>query len=154
MNAINSLVQNLGKQELIIMDGVQLLPIIAREAGNAWEKQGEESILHVPSIKFPHSFLERWCPRTLFERVGFRTRFIFQNTLAHQHELAINFINTRLIRGLGGNIMEAKQQQWVPAGTVKFACPQCGGVQVTRTPHERTTVIKYTCSQCGFVGPN
>lgn len=39
-------------------------------------------------------------------------------------------------------------------GTTRFSCPQCTKHEVIRCGHCRTTVAKYTCPGCGFVGPN
>lgn len=38
-------------------------------------------------------------------------------------------------------------------GGVSFPCPQCGR-EINRTRKEREIVIKYTCPECGFEGPN
>ncbi|MBR9700741.1 RNA-binding protein [Candidatus Woesearchaeota archaeon] len=39
-------------------------------------------------------------------------------------------------------------------GSVRFPCPKCGKSEITRTRNEREIVAKYTCPECGFVGPN
>ncbi len=39
-------------------------------------------------------------------------------------------------------------------GSVSFPCPNCGKTQIVRTKSERENVVKYTCTECGFTGPN
>ncbi len=39
-------------------------------------------------------------------------------------------------------------------GVAKFSCPQCGKTQIIRCGHCRSIVAKYTCAECGFMGPN
>jgi len=40
------------------------------------------------------------------------------------------------------------------AGSVSFKCPKCLEITITRTRNEREIAAKYTCTACGFVGPN
>jgi len=40
------------------------------------------------------------------------------------------------------------------AGSVTFKCPKCQETAIVRTRNERETAAKYTCKQCGFIGPN
>jgi len=40
-----------------------------------------------------------------------------------------------------------------PSG-VSFPCPACGESKIDRSLHERKLCAKYTCSACGFEGPN
>jgi predicted RNA-binding Zn-ribbon protein involved in translation (DUF1610 family) len=39
-------------------------------------------------------------------------------------------------------------------GTAIFNCPNCGKSEIIRCIDCRKTATKYTCSQCGFTGPN
>ncbi|MBI4441368.1 RNA-binding protein [Candidatus Woesearchaeota archaeon] len=39
-------------------------------------------------------------------------------------------------------------------GSVRLQCPQCTKQEIVRCMHCREIVTKYTCSQCGFCGPN
>ncbi len=39
-------------------------------------------------------------------------------------------------------------------GSASFPCPKCGAVEIVRTRGERANAVKYTCSKCGFTGPN
>jgi len=39
-------------------------------------------------------------------------------------------------------------------GAARFLCPNCGKAEILRTKNERQIVTKYTCPECGFVGPN
>ncbi len=39
-------------------------------------------------------------------------------------------------------------------GAVSFKCPNCVSTDIVRCPHCRKIVAKYTCSSCGFKGPN
>lgn len=39
-------------------------------------------------------------------------------------------------------------------GSVQFPCPQCGEEMIVRSKNARQIVTKYTCSKCGFEGPN
>ncbi|MFT4250206.1 MAG: zinc finger domain-containing protein [Candidatus Woesearchaeota archaeon] len=39
-------------------------------------------------------------------------------------------------------------------GAVSFPCPACGEEVITRSMSSRQIVVKYTCSKCGFEGPN
>ena len=39
-------------------------------------------------------------------------------------------------------------------GAVVFRCPKCGETEIVRTSNERANAVKYTCSKCGFTGPN
>ncbi|AJF61329.1 TPA: RNA-binding protein [Candidatus Woesearchaeota archaeon] len=39
-------------------------------------------------------------------------------------------------------------------GTARFKCPSCGKYEIIRCPSCRTIVAKYTCPECGFIGPN
>ncbi|MEM2139107.1 MAG: zinc finger domain-containing protein [Candidatus Woesearchaeota archaeon] len=39
-------------------------------------------------------------------------------------------------------------------GSVRFLCPQCGKHEIIRCENCRKIVAKYTCPECGFVGPN
>lgn len=36
---------------------------------------------------------------------------------------------------------------------VTFACPRCGKQKITRCKKCRVLKNKYTCKECGFVGP-
>ncbi len=42
----------------------------------------------------------------------------------------------------------------IEKGTVVFKCPSCLKYDIFRTMHERKLATKYTCSGCGFKGPN
>ncbi len=39
-------------------------------------------------------------------------------------------------------------------GATSFPCPNCGKHIIERSRHSREIVIKYTCPECGFQGPN
>lgn len=39
-------------------------------------------------------------------------------------------------------------------GSVIFKCPNCGGEEIIRCLHCREIAARYTCSKCGFSGPN
>ena len=39
-------------------------------------------------------------------------------------------------------------------GATSFPCPKCGKTIIHRTRKAREIVVKYTCPECGFVGPN
>ncbi|MFH1401313.1 MAG: zinc finger domain-containing protein [Nanoarchaeota archaeon] len=39
-------------------------------------------------------------------------------------------------------------------GAVVFPCPGCGETDIIRSKRARQIVAKYTCSKCGFCGPN
>jgi predicted RNA-binding Zn-ribbon protein involved in translation (DUF1610 family) len=39
-------------------------------------------------------------------------------------------------------------------GSVKFKCPNCGKTEIIRSKHDRATVVRYRCPECGFEGPN
>lgn len=39
-------------------------------------------------------------------------------------------------------------------GSARFLCPQCGKYEIIRCETCRKIVAKYTCPECGFVGPN
>ena len=39
-------------------------------------------------------------------------------------------------------------------GAVVFPCPECGKEEIVRSMNSREIVVKYTCSKCGFEGPN
>lgn len=39
-------------------------------------------------------------------------------------------------------------------GSSKFNCPQCGKTEIVRCAQCRKIAAKYTCAECGFVGPN
>ena len=39
-------------------------------------------------------------------------------------------------------------------GTVRFLCPGCGKVEITRCIDCRKLAVKYKCPECGFEGPN
>lgn len=39
-------------------------------------------------------------------------------------------------------------------GSVTFKCPNCLKGEIQRTGQARALVAKYTCQECGFVGPN
>ncbi|MGE0792809.1 MAG: zinc finger domain-containing protein [Candidatus Woesearchaeota archaeon] len=39
-------------------------------------------------------------------------------------------------------------------GSTSFKCPGCGKEEIVRCRKCREIVVKYTCPQCGFVGPN
>jgi Zn-ribbon RNA-binding protein len=39
-------------------------------------------------------------------------------------------------------------------GSVKFMCPGCGKYEIIRCTKCRQIVAKYTCPECGFIGPN
>ncbi|MBI5398768.1 RNA-binding protein [Candidatus Woesearchaeota archaeon] len=36
----------------------------------------------------------------------------------------------------------------------RFNCPQCAKQEIVRCGHCREIVVKYTCPECRFVGPN
>ena len=40
------------------------------------------------------------------------------------------------------------------AGSVTFQCPKCQDSTIIRTRNEREIAAKYTCTKCGFTGPN
>jgi len=40
------------------------------------------------------------------------------------------------------------------SGSVCFACPKCGEAEIVRSSQARKIGAKYTCSNCGFEGPN
>jgi hypothetical protein len=42
----------------------------------------------------------------------------------------------------------------LPAGTVRFVCPQCSEMEIIRIPQARKMAAKYSCPKCGFTGPN
>ena len=48
---------------------------------------------------------------------------------------------------LGGSITNT-------SGSVTFPCPKCGKSTILRSRNEREIAAKYTCSECGFTGPN
>ena len=48
---------------------------------------------------------------------------------------------------LGNNIANT-------SGSVTFKCPKCQENDIVRSRNEREIVSKYTCSKCGFIGPN
>ncbi len=37
--------------------------------------------------------------------------------------------------------------------SVNFKCPKCGKQEIVRCGHCRKIAAKYTCPECGFVGP-
>ncbi len=39
-------------------------------------------------------------------------------------------------------------------GSVVFDCPSCAKQKIVRSYNARQTSVKYTCPECGFVGPN
>jgi len=39
-------------------------------------------------------------------------------------------------------------------GTARFLCPNCSKTEMIRCSHCREVAAKYTCSSCGFLGPN
>lgn len=39
-------------------------------------------------------------------------------------------------------------------GATSFPCPKCGKQTIYRTRQSREIVVKYTCPECGFEGPN
>jgi Zn-ribbon RNA-binding protein len=39
-------------------------------------------------------------------------------------------------------------------GSVKFNCPGCSKTEIIRCKSCRQLATKYTCHECGFVGPN
>ncbi|MBN2458606.1 DUF1610 domain-containing protein [Candidatus Woesearchaeota archaeon] len=39
-------------------------------------------------------------------------------------------------------------------GSVIFKCPKCGKGLIVRCKDCRQIAAKYTCPECGFVGPN
>jgi len=39
-------------------------------------------------------------------------------------------------------------------GSITFKCPNCGKTEIKRSIHDRKIAAKYTCSECGFEGPN
>ena len=39
-------------------------------------------------------------------------------------------------------------------GATRFKCPSCSKVEIIRCKHCRQIAAKYTCSDCGFTGPN
>jgi predicted RNA-binding Zn-ribbon protein involved in translation (DUF1610 family) len=42
----------------------------------------------------------------------------------------------------------------LPAGTVRFLCPQCNEFEIIRIPQARKMAAPYACPKCGFTGPN
>jgi Zn-ribbon RNA-binding protein len=38
--------------------------------------------------------------------------------------------------------------------SVRFMCPNCGKIEIIRCKKCRVESIPYTCSECGFEGPN
>ncbi len=47
-----------------------------------------------------------------------------------------------------------KQRITNTKGTAVFGCPNCNKEQIVRCAECRKIVVKYTCHQCGFTGPN
>ena len=39
-------------------------------------------------------------------------------------------------------------------GSVIFDCPKCGKQKIIRSFNDRQISSKYTCAECGFMGPN
>ncbi|MFW6013630.1 MAG: zinc finger domain-containing protein [Nanoarchaeota archaeon] len=39
-------------------------------------------------------------------------------------------------------------------GSTRFMCPACGKIEIIRCNACRKLGTRYTCSDCGFVGPN
>jgi|APSaa5957512576_1039674.scaffolds.fasta_scaffold505716_1 Zn-ribbon RNA-binding protein len=39
-------------------------------------------------------------------------------------------------------------------GTTTFMCPSCNKGKIVRCKECRVIAAKYTCSECGFTGPN
>lgn len=39
-------------------------------------------------------------------------------------------------------------------GSVRFKCPNCDNIEIIRCKHCRKIGARYTCSSCGFSGPN
>ncbi|MFT4312398.1 MAG: zinc finger domain-containing protein [Candidatus Woesearchaeota archaeon] len=39
-------------------------------------------------------------------------------------------------------------------GSVQFTCPNCLKGKIIRTKNNRQIMARYTCTECGFVGPN
>jgi predicted RNA-binding Zn-ribbon protein involved in translation (DUF1610 family) len=39
------------------------------------------------------------------------------------------------------------------SGSVTFPCPGCRKYEIVRSAHMREIGAKYTCPECGFVGP-
>jgi Zn-ribbon RNA-binding protein len=39
-------------------------------------------------------------------------------------------------------------------GSALFLCPSCGKFNIVRCRHCRQIAAKFTCPECGFVGPN
>jgi len=39
-------------------------------------------------------------------------------------------------------------------GSVKFMCPNCGKAEIIRCKDCRKIAARYTCPECGFIGPN
>ncbi|MBS3123879.1 hypothetical protein J4437_04560 [Candidatus Woesearchaeota archaeon] len=40
------------------------------------------------------------------------------------------------------------------AGKVDFQCPKCKTYLIVRCSNCRSNAVKYSCPNCGFVGPN
>ncbi|MFH1174309.1 MAG: zinc finger domain-containing protein [archaeon] len=40
------------------------------------------------------------------------------------------------------------------SGSARFPCPNCGKTEIIRSRRAREVVMKYTCPECGFEGPN
>ena len=38
-------------------------------------------------------------------------------------------------------------------GSVSFPCPNCGKQTIVRSSNARKIAAKYTCPECGFIGP-
>lgn len=39
-------------------------------------------------------------------------------------------------------------------GATSFPCPSCAKATIYRTLNSREICVKYTCPECGFIGPN
>ena len=39
-------------------------------------------------------------------------------------------------------------------GNAQFPCPKCGEETIVRSARARKLGMKYSCSKCGFTGPN
>ncbi|HLG24702.1 MAG TPA: zinc finger domain-containing protein [Candidatus Nanoarchaeia archaeon] len=39
-------------------------------------------------------------------------------------------------------------------GSTKFMCPKCAKNEIVRCDHCRQIAAKYSCTSCGFEGPN
>jgi predicted RNA-binding Zn-ribbon protein involved in translation (DUF1610 family) len=65
-----------------------------------------------------------------------------------------SFIKTHQVLGAMAKYSVTKDNVANDNGSVSFLCPGCQKQLVVRSRHERSIVAPYTCSECGFVGPN